>query len=86
MRIPQKKALSMKQEGKDLIILGVRTIDEYAMEHIKGAINIPDKTISNAKPDLLQDTDRTIQVYCQGGNARRKCCPKTETNEVQACI
>ena len=67
MRIPQKQALRMIQEDKELIILDVRTKDEYIMGHIKGAINIPNETISNTKPDLLPDTDKTILVYCQGG-------------------
>ena len=40
---------------------------EDHMGHIKGAINIPNETISNTKPYLLPDTDKTILVYCQGG-------------------
>ena len=67
MRISQKQALRMIQEDKELIILDVRTRDEYIMGHIKGAINIPNETISNTKPDLLPDADKTILVYCQGG-------------------
>ena len=67
MRISQKQALRMIREDKELIILDVRTRDEYIMGHIKGAINIPNETISNTKPDLLPDTDKTILVYCQGG-------------------
>ena len=67
MRIPPKQALRMIREDKELIILDVRTRDEYIMGHIKGAINIPNETISNTKPDLLPDTDKTILVYCQGG-------------------
>ena len=45
MRISQKQALRMIQEDKELIILDVRTRDEYIMGHIKGAINIPNETI-----------------------------------------
>ena len=67
MRIPQKQALRMILEDTELIILDVRTRDEYIMGHIKGAINIPNETISNTKPYLLPDTDKTILVYCQGG-------------------
>jgi rhodanese-related sulfurtransferase len=62
-----KEYIALLSEDKELIILDVRTRDEYIMGHIKGAINIPNETISNTKPDLLPDTDKTILVYCQGG-------------------
>ena len=41
MRISQTKALSLMSEEKDIIILDVRSHDEYASGHIKGAINLP---------------------------------------------
>lgn len=60
MKISQKHALRIMEEDKELILLDVRTKDEYASGHIKGAINIPNETISNTKHALLPDTGKTI--------------------------
>ncbi len=54
--------------GNDPFILSVRSAEDYAKGHIKGAINIPWKTI--AKLDNLKKlpTDKTIVVYCYTGH------------------
>ena len=76
MKISQKQALRIMEEDKELILLDVRTKDEYASGHIKGAINIPNETISNTKPALLPDTEKTILVYCQSGMRAGKAVKK----------
>ena len=76
MKISQKQALRMMEEDKELILLDVRTIDEYASGHIKGAINIPNETISNTRPALLPDPYKTILVYCQSGMRAGKAVKK----------
>lgn len=76
MRMSQMKALSLMSEEKDIIILDVRSHDEYASGHIKGAINFPNEAISNVRPGILTDLSQTILVYCytgmRAGSAVRK--------------
>lgn len=52
----------------DVVLLDVRTAEEYADGHIQGAINIDvkkDDFVEQAKSIL--PTDKTIAVYCRGG-------------------
>lgn len=52
----------------DVVLLDVRTAEEYAEGHIQGAINIDvkkDDFVEKAKSIL--PTDKTIAVYCRGG-------------------
>lgn len=51
-----------------VVLLDVRTAEEYAESHIQGAINIDvkkDDFVEKAKSIL--PTDKTIAVYCRGG-------------------
>ena len=60
-----------------VIVLDVRTIDEYSDGHIERAINIDVK-----KDDFLQKakaaipTDKTIAVYCRSGRRSANACGK----------
>ena len=55
-------------EGQDIILLDVRTAEEFAEGHIEGAINIDqgqDGFLERAK--ALLSVDKTIAVYCRSG-------------------
>lgn len=76
MRIFQKQAHKLISEGKDVIIVDVRSRDEYASGHIPGAVCIPNETISNVEPAQLNDKDQNIIVYCQTGMRASKAAKK----------
>lgn len=65
-----------KQEldaDKSIILLDVRTPEEYAQGHIPGSVNIPldqAKSISERFPDLSE----RLFVYCQSGMRSRTAC------------
>lgn len=52
----------------DILVVDVRTRDEYEAGHIPGAILIPNETIRNMPPDELPDTGAKILIYCRSGN------------------
>ena len=54
--------------GDAIIILDVRTQEEFDAGHIAGAILIPNETILDEQPELLPDLDAEILVYCRSGN------------------
>jgi rhodanese-related sulfurtransferase/thiol-disulfide isomerase/thioredoxin len=58
----------MMEDGDDIIIVDVRTAEEYSGGHLEGAINIPVETISDIKPAELPDMDAEIVIYCRTGN------------------
>lgn len=65
--ISAKEAKKMMDENEDIIILDVRTEDEYQEGHIEGAILIPDNEITEKAEDILADKSETILVYCRSG-------------------
>ncbi len=61
----EAKALMDSEQG--FIILDVRTEEEYADGHIKGAMLIPDYEIGKKAKLILTDKDQLILVYCRSG-------------------
>jgi rhodanese-related sulfurtransferase len=49
-------------EGAQLV--DVLPAEEYADEHIVGAINLPLKTLDEARARALLDSGRTVITYC----------------------
>ncbi len=65
----------MKEEG--VVIVDVRTQSEYESGHIRGAILIPNETISEDRmPEELPDKNQTILVYCRSGNRSAQAARK----------
>ena len=71
------------QQAKELmdtipmVLVDVRTPAEYQQGHIKGAILLPNGTITTEeRPDVLSDLDATIIVYCRSGNRSAQAAKK----------
>ncbi|MDO4192623.1 MAG: rhodanese-like domain-containing protein [Erysipelotrichaceae bacterium] len=74
--ISQAEAAEIMQKEKNIIILDVRTEQEYADEHISGAVNLPNESIGTEPPALLPDKDQVILVYCRSGNRSKQAAQK----------
>lgn len=59
-------------EKGDVILLDVRTINEFKQGHLKGAINIDwyKRTFETKVAEL--DKEKTILIYCRSGNRTGK--------------
>ena len=67
---PHVTAVEFKKildSGKDLVLIDVRTADEYKAAHLPGAINIPRGLIEWVTPRKIEDTDTVIYAYCRTG-------------------
>jgi len=69
--ISQEDAYKMMEE--DVVILDVRTNEEYQEGHIENAINIPLDEITD---DIDLDEDKKILIYCQSGNRSKEASSK----------
>lgn len=65
--ITAKQAYDRMTSGDSLVIIDVRTPEEYAGRHIEDAILIPNETIGKERPEELPDLDKEILVYCRSG-------------------
>jgi rhodanese-related sulfurtransferase len=55
-------------ESEDVLLLDVRTQEEYAEAHIEGAKLLPYDEISERTDELPADKDMAIIVYCRSGS------------------
>jgi rhodanese-related sulfurtransferase len=62
-------ALISRQATGDaaLVILDVRTPEEFAAGHVPGAINVPHDTLEARLSSLPDLHDRDVVVYCRSG-------------------
>ena len=75
-QIDMEEAIDIMETEKDYIILDVRTLQEYQVMHIPGAICIPNETIGSVEPEELPDKDQLILVYCRSGNRSKQAAQK----------
>ena len=75
-QITADEAARMMQEETDIVLLDVRTQEEYASGHIPGAICIPNETIGSEEIPELPDKDQLILVYCRSGNRSKQASQK----------
>ena len=54
-------------DSEDVIILDVRTLEEYEEIRIEGALLIPEDQIRSLAPELLPDKEAIILIYCRSG-------------------
>jgi rhodanese-related sulfurtransferase/enamine deaminase RidA (YjgF/YER057c/UK114 family) len=66
------------RQQKDVVVLDVRTPEEYAAGHVPGAtnLNIQDKSFADRAANL--DKSRTYVVYCQAGGRAGRACTKMQ--------
>ena len=75
-KISAKDAKARMDSGDEIIILDVRTLEEFNAGHIAGAILVPNETILDEQPELLPDLDAEILVYCRSGNRSAQAANK----------
>ena len=75
-KITAEQAKERMDSGDEIVILDVRTQDEFNAGHIAGAILIPNETILDTQPALLPDLNAEILVYCRSGNRSAQAAKK----------
>ncbi len=76
-KITAEQAKERLDSGDKLILLDVRTQEEFDAGHIDGAILLPNETITDSEqPDILPDLDAEILIYCRSGNRSAQAAKK----------
>ena len=60
------------KQNKDIILLDVRSMQEFCEGHLNYAINIPLYELQNSINKKIIDKGRVIIVYCQSGIRSKK--------------
>ncbi|WP_281518371.1 rhodanese-like domain-containing protein [Thomasclavelia cocleata] len=64
------------QDSDIIIIIDVRSEEEYQTGHIEGAVCIPNEVISDQIERLLSDKEQEILVYCRSGRRSSQAVDK----------
>ncbi|CAH2214548.1 rhodanese-like domain-containing protein [Tepidibacter aestuarii] len=70
--IKGEEAESLIKENKDMLILDVRTLNEYKSGHIPKAKNIPINDLQLKINSIKKYQDKSILVYCASGARSRR--------------
>lgn len=70
--ITQQELLHRLETRTDLLILDVRTPQEFAAGHIPGAVNVPHTVLSKRIEAVQLYQDQEVVVYCEAGVRSRK--------------
>ncbi len=68
IKINAETAKKRLDNEENIILVDVRTPEEYKEEHIKNAILLPIDTISEKAEEVIPDKEATYFVYCRTGN------------------
>lgn len=74
--ITAEEGKAMLEEDPGIILLDVRTPEEFAEGHIPGAIRITDSELEAEAPRQLPDKDAKILVYCRSGRRSQASAQK----------
>ncbi|MBN2876778.1 MAG: rhodanese-like domain-containing protein [Bacilli bacterium] len=66
--ISPQEAKSMMDNDSSIVLVDVRTAEEYNDEHIPSAILLPLDTIQANASKVLPDKNATYIIYCRSGN------------------
>jgi len=64
---PKELGARIAWADRSLVVLDVRTPEEFAAGHLPGAINIPHTELAARVAELEGSRDRDIVVYCRTG-------------------
>lgn len=76
--IDYKTMQKMISDNSAIVVIDVRTKDEYNDKHIQGAINIPLQDIPERIGNVVRDKNEVIILYCEYGGRSRKALSKLE--------
>lgn len=76
LQISQEEAKRLMDTRDDIIILDVRTIEEFTEGHIEGAVSLDHEDIESKAKVVLPDKNKTILVYCRSGRRSKIAAQK----------
>ena len=64
---PGKLVERIEKKDPNVVVLDVRTPEEFASGHVPGAKNIPHDQLPNRLAELAGAKDKEVVVYCRSG-------------------
>lgn len=74
--ISAEEAKERLDSGDALVLVDVRTKEEFDAGHIESALLLPNEEILDSPPELLPDKNAEILIYCRSGNRSAQAAKK----------
>lgn len=68
MKMTHQQAIEAMNQDNSIVLVDVRTPQEYAEGYVEGAINIPLDTIENNFERLIPNKETRLFIICRSGN------------------
>jgi len=68
MNLSAEQGKAMMDEDPTIILVDVRTQEEYIEEHIPGALLVPVDELESLAPEMIPDKEASYIIYCRSGN------------------
>lgn len=81
--ISYKKLQEMIKKYDNTILVDVRSSQEFAENHLEGAINIPIFDLNQKAEEILKDKQQIIIAYCSTGSRSKRAKEMLETLEYE---
>ena len=75
-KLSAEEAKARLDSGDPVVLLDVRTLEEFDGGHISGALCLPVESIGTEVPAELPDKSAEILVYCRSGSRSAKAARK----------
>ena len=74
-KISAEEAYEM-MASQEVVVVDVRTREEYDGGHIPNAILVPNESIGDDMPEALPDKEATLLIYCRSGRRSKEASEK----------
>ena len=75
-KISAEEAYEMMSSQEVVVVVDVRTREEYDGGHIENAVLVPNESIGSEMPETLPDKEATLLVYCRSGRRSKDAAQK----------
>lgn len=72
--ISPKEVKDSMDNDKSIVLIDVRTPNEYISEHITKSISLPLNNINSGIQKIASDKDTILVIYCQSGARASSAC------------
>ena len=75
-KISAEEAYEMMVSQEVVVVVDVRTREEYDGGHIENAVLVPNESIGSEMPEALPDKEVTLLIYCRSGRRSKDAAQK----------
>ena len=75
-KISAEEAYEMMASQEVVVVVDVRTREEYDGGHIENAVLVPNESIGSEMPEALPDKESTLLIYCRSGRRSKDAAQK----------